>query len=148
MEQKKRILFVMDGMQIGGVESALISVFHYLDFNRYDVDLLLLHDYDDLKDEIPDGVNVYSIDRSASSGKGAGFFCFWALYRIFSLFRSQNQANRFAMRMRYAIRRKKAKALLPGKYETVIAYKHGEAESFAAFCIKAKNKILYFILIE
>ena len=144
MRDKKRLLFVMDGLKIGGVESALISVFHFLDFDRYDVDLLLLHEHDELKDEIPSAVNFYYLDHSGSSQKSAAFLGLWTLYRICSLFRLRNAANRFSARMRYAIRRKKAKILLPGNYETVIAYKHGEAESFAAFCIKAKNKILFY----
>ena len=144
MQDKKKILFVMDGMKIGGVESALISVFHYLDFDRYDVDLLLLHDHDELKDEIPPEVSLFYLERSKSYGKGISFYCFRVLMSFFRLFHMPRLSAKAADAMRYAARRKRSEKLLPCRYHTVIAYKHGEAESFAAFCIKAENKILFY----
>ena len=144
MQKKRNVLFVMDGLKIGGVESALISVLRFLDYSRYDVELLLLHRLDDLKDEVPQSVKLRYLDESPSSGRGFAFFACWLLGKLFSLLCLRKAAGHFNRKMQYAIAAGKAKALLKKEYDAVIAYKHGEAESFTAFSLKAKQKILFY----
>ena len=55
---KKRILFVNDEMQVGGVSKVLNNLLLRLDKNKYDVSLLVLHCQGEMIKEIPSYVNV------------------------------------------------------------------------------------------
>ena len=68
---KKKILFINDEMMIGGVSRILNTFLALLDKEKYEIDLLVLHDHGGLMKEIPEGVNVLStsaffdsVDRS------------------------------------------------------------------------------------
>lgn len=51
--QKKKILFVIPGLAIGGAEKSLINVLQVFDYDKYDVDLLLLNDRGVLVRDVP-----------------------------------------------------------------------------------------------
>ena len=55
---KKKILFAVKNMNIGGVEKSLLSLLNTMDQEQYEVDLLLLEDYGGYMKEIPQWVNV------------------------------------------------------------------------------------------
>ena len=54
----KKILFAIKNMNIGGVETSLLSLLNTIDKNEYDVDLLLLEKKGDFLESIPDGIKV------------------------------------------------------------------------------------------
>lgn len=55
---KKKILFVLNSLRVGGAEKALISLLHELDYERFEVDLFLFtHDGNFLK-RLPEKVNL------------------------------------------------------------------------------------------
>lgn len=58
MIDKRRLLFVNDEMQMGGVARVLNTLMTYLDKDKYEIDLVVLHPHGLLMNEIPDGVNV------------------------------------------------------------------------------------------
>ena len=138
---KKKVLFVMDGMQVGGVERALISVFHYFNFDDCDCELFLLHDYDELLSEIDNRVKVKRLS-SADKKKKPFSFLFWYAAVKLSLF-SKRLKRYFSIKMENACLKAYGKQVL-GKYDIVIAYKHGEAENFVADCVDCKEKILFY----
>jgi glycosyltransferase involved in cell wall biosynthesis len=55
---KKRILFVYDEMIIGGSTTSLLSIFNSIDYERYEVDLLLYNNVGALFDQIPKQINI------------------------------------------------------------------------------------------
>ncbi|WP_242219278.1 glycosyltransferase [Bacillus cereus group sp. BfR-BA-01380] len=55
---KKNILISMYDMEIGGAERSLINMLETFDYNRYNVDLLILNHTGDFMHLIPDKVNV------------------------------------------------------------------------------------------
>lgn len=55
---KKNILFVVDNLKLGGVSKVLVNLLKKLNYSKYNVDLLVLHFYNDMKIEIPSGVNI------------------------------------------------------------------------------------------
>lgn len=72
MKSMKRILFINDEMTIGGVETVLLTVLKYIDFSKYNVDLLL--DYKTERDGIciDEKVNVmyvYGEKKHSAFGK-------------------------------------------------------------------------------
>jgi len=78
---KKRILFVNDEMTMGGVARILNTFLKYIDKEKYDVDLLVLHKRGDLLSEIPEGIKVIggseffnTVDLPLKSCKGKDLF--------------------------------------------------------------------------
>lgn len=58
MIDKRKILFVNDEMRMGGVARVLNTLILYLDKDKYDIDLLILHPHGTLMKEIPLNVNI------------------------------------------------------------------------------------------
>lgn len=61
---KKKVLFVMDSLKIGGAEKSLITILNMLDYNKYDVDLYLFDHTGEFYSMIPKEVNVLKKDDS------------------------------------------------------------------------------------
>lgn len=55
---KKRILFVMNNLNVGGAEKALVSLLNELDYSRLEVDLLLFKQEGVFLKEVPKEVNI------------------------------------------------------------------------------------------
>ena len=70
---KKKILFVYDSMMTGGTSTALLSLFNSIDFEKYEINLLLYTNTGDLINEVPDFVNIlqpaYKGSRFLTSGQ-------------------------------------------------------------------------------
>lgn len=55
---KKKILFVNDEMVVGGVSRVLINLLKQLDYQKYSIDLLVLHKHGEVLKDIPQEVRV------------------------------------------------------------------------------------------
>lgn len=55
---KKNILFVVDNLKMGGVTKVLGNLLNRLDYSLYDVDLLVLHYYEDMKFMYPSSIKI------------------------------------------------------------------------------------------
>ena len=55
---KKKILFVMNNLNCGGAEKALISLLETIDYSKYDIDLLLFKQEGIFISKIPKEVNL------------------------------------------------------------------------------------------
>ena len=60
---KKKILFIMPTLEIGGAEKSLITILNLLDYDRYDVDLFLISHKGEFMKMIPNKVNVLPEDK-------------------------------------------------------------------------------------
>jgi glycosyltransferase involved in cell wall biosynthesis len=56
---KKDILISVYDMEIGGIERSLINMLEYMDYEKYNVDLLIFSHTGELMNLIPDKVNIY-----------------------------------------------------------------------------------------
>lgn len=63
---KKNILFVVDNLILGGVSKVLVNLLKRLDYSKYNVDLLVLHFYNDMKIEIPPEVTILKGSKAFS----------------------------------------------------------------------------------
>ena len=142
---KQNLLFVMDGMKIGGVEVALLSVLHRLDYQKYDVDLLLLHDDLELLEHVPHQVRVL---HYAQMPQGNPTPAIGGMYAIYRLCRSLPGLKRFAPRLSRRVgdmlQGAKVRKNIRKHYDAVIGYKQGEAEAFAARYFNCRNKIVFY----
>jgi glycosyltransferase involved in cell wall biosynthesis len=55
---KKRLLFIADNLKVGGVEKSLVSLLRCIDYQRYDVDLLLFKKEGLFLKQVPKDVNI------------------------------------------------------------------------------------------
>lgn len=140
---KKSILFINGHLQIGGVEKALIELLTYIDYGRFDVDLLLLEGDGDYRDQVPHQVRVLYKDMRLLDGP------FWktvlknlfigrfgiVLYRIIKLI-----AKKDARFLRLA------KPLLPVRnhYDVAVAFRTGHPAEIVAYSLKANLKICWW----
>lgn len=58
MVQNKKILFVVESLKIGGAEKALISILKLIDYNRYDINLLIISKTGELQGELAKLTNL------------------------------------------------------------------------------------------
>lgn len=63
---KKNILFVVDNLILGGVSKVLVDLLKKLDYSKYNIDLLVLHFYNDMKIGIPPEVNIIKGSKTFS----------------------------------------------------------------------------------
>lgn len=64
MIKKKKILFIINNMNVGGAEKALVSLLNELDYSRFEVDLQLFKHEGLFLREIPEQVNVLSVPKN------------------------------------------------------------------------------------
>lgn len=64
---KKKLLFAAYNLDLGGIETALVNLLNNMDYNLYDITLILEHKNGIFLDEIPNEVNV--IEYKVSSSK-------------------------------------------------------------------------------
>lgn len=141
---KKKILFVMDGLKVGGVESALISVLNRMNYEQYDVDLLLLHDHLDLADRIPANVGILNYEKNKESGRPLLFYWLYCAFRLMGALGMTRISCKLAKSMQRSLHRTKIRKILCRDYSAVIGYKQGEAEEFVANCIRNSNKTVFY----
>lgn len=56
--KKRKLLFTAYNLDIGGIERALVNLFNYLDYNKYDVDLILEKKHGALLDKVNKNVCI------------------------------------------------------------------------------------------
>lgn len=144
MSKKTDILFVNGHLNVGGVERSLVDTLKHLDYNKHNVDLLLLEDLGDYVCEIPEQVNIILKDTRAAYGPIASTL--WRNLKNrdwFSLkFRIASLANRLFGGIGY----KWLNALLVSKkyYDVAIAYRVGISADIVAHSIIANKKLCWW----
>ncbi len=56
--EKKKILFVMEHLGIGGAEKSLVTLLSYIDYSKYEVDLFLFSKTGEFLSLVPNSVNI------------------------------------------------------------------------------------------
>ena len=64
---KKKLLFVMESLGIGGAEKSLVTLLSQLDYSKYDVDLFLFHQKGEFINLIPKEVNLLDVPKDFNS---------------------------------------------------------------------------------
>ena len=58
---KKKILFVMESLRIGGAEKSLVTILSLLDKGKYDIELYLFRQEGEFLEQVPEGVKLLPI---------------------------------------------------------------------------------------
>ena len=142
---KKTILFINGHLDAGGCERSLVDVLKNMDYDKYDVDLLLLEHTGDYLNEVPKNVRVflYSLDNAFGrldeclirAIKKRDYFSFW--FRV-NYFLWKKIGPYFAEKM------KKLFSDLREDYDIIIAYRPGICTDLAAFIFCGEKKISWW----
>lgn len=137
---KKSVIFVNGNLSVGGVERALISLLNAIDFNEYDVDLLLLQPGDDYLDELPKQVNLIRRDITNAYGP------FLATLR-----RSLKEGDMFSLAFRFCVQvgvwsmKPLCRSFsIKERYDVAISFRPGICEEIALNVISATKKITWW----
>lgn len=141
---KKKLLFVNGHLNVGGVENSLVNVLKNIDFNLYEVDLLLLEDLGDYIDEVPKEVNIIFNDITKTYGPIMPF--------IYENVRKMNWYN-IGLRSIFVLEKLiGVKALYLARpflqykkeYDCAIAYRVGICTDLVGYTIKSKVKMTWW----
>ena len=58
MKMKKKILFVINNLEIGGAEKCLVSLLHELNSEKYSIDIFLFRHQGPLLHKLPQNINL------------------------------------------------------------------------------------------
>lgn len=125
---KKKILFVNDEMQIGGVARILNTLLKMIDRNKYDIDLLVLHHHGEMLKEVPKDIKVI---------KGSNFFNAIDIPLKKCTFRNIFSKLRLLLYMKTGLIKnkiaKERKKILTKKYDIEFSAKEGFCTIFNAY---------------
>lgn len=148
MGAKKRLLFVIDSLNIGGAEKSLVTLLNLLDYSRYEVDLQLFGYGGRLERFLPSEVNVLPpLDITGYLSK--------------PLWRQLCCPAKFLARIGYSLKIRNSRLLHPdkaciywktigrhidesaGTYDTAIAYAQGIPTFYVIDKIRAAKKLAW-----
>lgn len=140
----KKLLFINGHVNTGGVEKSLLDILKHLDYEKFEVDLLLLEELGDYASEIPEQVHVQLRCLKNTYGSVPS-----------SLLRCIRQRDWFCFRMRLIFLMMKlfgqkkirfARKLLTGNqhYDCVIGFRPGICTQIAVFAVNAYKRITWW----
>lgn len=141
---RKKILFLNGHLNAGGVEKSLADLLCHIDYEKYEVDLLLFEGLGDYADVIPEQVNVRLADLSGAYG---------SLPAV--LLRGLKKGDWFSIRFRAVLLlcrlmgvqqlRHVRKMLFQGKkYDVVVGFRPGICTNIAAFAAEGMYKLSWW----
>ena len=144
MTDKKSILFVNGHLNVGGVERALVELLSWINYDAYDVDLLLLQGRGDYEDRIPNQVRIIEYDTRKSEGP----FFYDAVYNLWKgritivLYRLiLSLSSRFSEKVLSFLR-----FLLPcnNHYDIAIAFRSDLCADIVSYAVNSDKKLCWW----
>lgn len=145
---KKKLLFVIESLTLGGAEKSLVTLLNLLDYSKYDVDLLLFAQGGQFQVLLPKEVNLLSVPDYFSYNSIP-----WT-----NVGRKIKEPLKMLAQLRYSVALRVGKhnhiekavllwqashgcfKVLPQEYDMAIAYAQGVPTFFVAEKVKAKKK--------
>lgn len=148
---KKQILFIIEGLGIGGAEKSLLTLLELFDYDRYEVDLFLFDHSRELMDFIPKQVNLLpedinfklfyqNIKLSPITFIKKGKIKFTIISLLYLLIATVYKLNHDKLYIGWELQNYFF-SLLTKEYDTSIAYLERKSIYFNVDKVKAKNKI-------
>lgn len=146
----KKVLFVCASMKVGGAEKSLVNLFNMLDFNLYDVSLLLLQNQGQLINQLPDQLKIIRLPENARQLYDSNPFSLKRLYFLMIKYLSTG-IEKVLWKQYDVLRAHRWKDFylnicepLPYFYDAVIAFQSGECTYYAFDKIKAARYVTFF----
>jgi glycosyltransferase involved in cell wall biosynthesis len=148
----KKILFVINSLDIGGSEKSLVSLLNLIDYTKYDVDLMLFKKGGEFEKFIPKGVNIIEQPKYYSfiTERDKNFsliekikFLYFRLKTTSNLRLNSISTNKIQTEQILYKSQKNVFAKLEKEYDVAIAYSQGLPTYFVVDKVKAKKKIAW-----
>lgn len=141
---KKKLLFINGHLNTGGTEKALVDILCHMDYEKYDVDLLLVEGFGDYAALLPPQLRVIYRDFQRAYGPFAACLVDCVRSRDwFSL--KMRLISVLAGRMGQGLLKYAAKLLLgEHHYDCVIAFRPGFSSQLSAFAVRADRRISWW----
>ncbi|GAB6455691.1 glycosyltransferase [Bacillus luti] len=147
---KKKLLFVIDSLNIGGAEKSIVSLLNLIDYSKYEIDFLLFKKDGDLRKYVPNQVNMlpipeyfqYISNEKVSVNKSILYF----YYRIKTTVHLRiNEYKKHVLHSEQVVFRSLEKIIAPAqkKYDVAIAYSQGMPTYFVANKVNASKKMAW-----
>lgn len=147
---KKRILFCINALGIGGSERSLVSLLNLLDYSRFDVDLMMLKKGEDFEQFIPKNVNILSVPKyydyldNPVSYRKQRYKYLYTRYKTSFLLRLNNvRKNPVNCEQILYCSQKNVLNNIKKEYDIAIAYAQGYPTYFVMDKVNAKKKIAW-----
>lgn len=142
--KKKTLLFINGHLNTGGVEKALLDILTHLDYNKYEVDLLLTEKLGDYAAQLPPQVNV--LLRSLEGTYGSLPKVMRNCVRNHDWFSLKMRLIFLLMRYFGNERIRLTNKLLTGgkAYDCVIGFRRGICTQIAAHAVNSKRRITWW----
>lgn len=148
---KKKLLFVMESLRIGGAEKSLVTLLSQFDYSKYEVDLFLFSPKGEFVDLLPAEVNLLEVPEDfknyISSPKEALRLLYrnkkWNLLFLKMIELSILSVNKFILKKEYIGWKyiKQSIKTLPKEYDAAIGFLEKKSIYFTVDQVKAKKKI-------
>lgn len=142
---KKKILFVIPNMRVGGAEKSLLNLLSVFNYNEYDIDLFLFRKDGLFFDEIPSKVNIIGDTKNYEIFDGNAKYAVKHFIKNLN-FISAVQRVKYARATDENLRWYYLEKQLPKlkkKYDCAIAYLEGNASRYVVDDVNADKKICY-----
>lgn len=152
---KKKVLFVLDSLQSGGAEKSLVTLLNAFDYDKYEVDLLLIRRKGLFLPLVPKQVNLLNPpDYYLAIKNPLRTFLYNTVKKKLFRFIYSRIATSLSLRNPFKRNRYNTAQInwqyvqasipkLDKKYDTAIAFSQGVPTYFVANKVKAKNKITW-----
>ena len=148
---KKKILFVIESLTLGGAEKSLVTLLNLLDYSKYEADLLLFAQGGAFQELLPKEVNLLPVPD---------YFAYNAIPWSEAC-RKLKEPGKMLAQLRYSVALRTGKHnhiekavllwqashrcfdMLPKEYDVAIAYAQGVPTFFVAEKVKAKKKMAW-----
>lgn len=143
IDLKKNILFVIDSLGCGGAEKSLISLLPLLDYNKYNIDIMMISRGGLFEKYIPNEVSIIDYISHKKGLIGSFIYLIFQLIfsvklRIYQLFKiKKHGAEVLWDTMKYAIKQHSK------RYDIAVAYQQGFPTYYVASKINAQKKIAW-----
>ncbi len=146
---KKKIVFVIPHLTIGGVQKSLISALKAIDYEKFDVTLYLRKNRTDLLPFIDERVNVIINDDKTHYYRKPYAILLQILVALWNLLGKKEKAEKYIQKLtealvKYSMEYEKKRFFSSEKYDIAIAYVQGYTALFVAECVKAEKKFVFF----
>lgn len=136
--KKRRVLFVIDTMNVGGAEKSLLSLLPLLDYERMTVDLLIVHRGGLFEQYLPQSIRIISVPAVKGFRKFFKVIC----QLVFSVWLKSSRlmgSQRHGAEMRWQVMRTVTPPL-EKYYDVAVSYHQGFPTYYVATKVNANKK--------
>lgn len=145
MNNKTKILFIMNSLNFGGAEKALVNLFDTMNYDVYEIDLLLLSNEGKLLNIVNNRVNIIHADKITSNLYGEECSFLFKIFKIiftgsqYLITRNKSYVNQLRWKKFY----KKIIPQLNNKYDVAVSFLQGDPLYYLVDKVSAKKKIAW-----